>query len=48
MDILTARCEQLGDNDKFHTEPYMDVSVEYLEDQGKPLEIDQKEGSIAE
>ncbi len=31
MDILTASCEQLGDHDKFHTEPYMDVVVEYID-----------------
>jgi len=30
MDILTANCKHIGDHDKFHTEPYMDVSVEYI------------------
>ena len=32
MDILTAKCEHLGDHDKFHTEgPFMGVSVEYID-----------------
>lgn len=32
MDILTKKCPNLWDHDKFHTDPFMDVSVEYIED----------------
>ena len=32
MDILTANCLHLGDHDKFHTAPYMDAVVEYIDD----------------
>jgi hypothetical protein len=31
MDILTELCPLIGDHDKFHTEPFMDVSVEYID-----------------
>ena len=31
MDILTEMCTLLGDHDKFHTDPYMDVVVEYID-----------------
>ncbi|MEA2077973.1 MAG: hypothetical protein U9O95_08150 [Candidatus Marinimicrobia bacterium] len=32
MDALTAKCEHLGDHDKFHTEgPFMDVVVECID-----------------
>ncbi|MBE9594630.1 MAG: hypothetical protein IMF19_14255 [Proteobacteria bacterium] len=32
MDILTANCsEHIGDHDKFHTKPFMDVVVEYID-----------------
>ena len=30
MDILTALCDHPGDHNKFHREPYMDVSVENI------------------
>lgn len=32
MDILTNKCLNLGDHDKFHTDPFMDVVVEYIDD----------------
>jgi hypothetical protein len=32
MDILTAKCPNLSDHDTFHTEPFMDVSVDYIGD----------------
>ena len=32
MDVLTAKCEQLGDHDRFVTSPYMDVVVEHIGD----------------
>jgi len=32
MDILTRLCPSIGDHDKFHTDPYMDVVVEHIDD----------------
>lgn len=32
MNVLTAKCPNLGDHDKFHTEPFMDAVVEYIDD----------------
>lgn len=32
MDILTANCLNLCDHDRFKTEPFMDVAVEYIGD----------------
>lgn len=32
MDTLTAKCPNLGDHDKFHTNLFMDVVVEYIDD----------------
>lgn len=30
MDVLTELCTHLGDHYKYHTEPFMDVVVEYI------------------
>ena len=30
MDILTLSCGHIGDHDKFHTDPFMDVTVENI------------------
>jgi hypothetical protein len=32
MYVLTENCKNIGDHEKFHTEPYMDVSVEHIGD----------------
>lgn len=38
MDRLTALCTHIGDHDKFRTEPFMDVFVEYVDDcDGRPI-----------
>jgi hypothetical protein len=31
MDVLTANCKDVGDHGKFHTDPFMDVIVERIE-----------------